>query len=278
MSVFRTALRRVGDTAIGDRLRTYINFRAPMNLRPMQSDASVSDLFPWRIDDTWKTRFEVTNTPSFLFPKEGIDDEVTIIAFRADGSEIERTQFVLSPFETRPYFLADLVGHKNGAVGTFSVFHHAPVAEKILKETKTHMAERGYLSFKRKDDAVWGVVHGNLHCLSKTPGGKQLGFAHGRVVKPEPYRLQLDMSDCRSFDLTFTNPSKKPQSLEVVYLSSTRTELKRVSRVISPRGIEVFNWDNNEEFCTLCEAWGALPMWRPAIFKHYESHFNVLHA
>ena len=238
MSVFRNALRRVADTAIGDRLRTAMQFRPPMNIRPLQVDASVSDLFPWRVNEVWETRFEVTNTPSFLFPNESMDDEVTIIAFRSDGSEIDRTHFVLSPFETRPYLLANLVGHENGAVGTFSVFHHAPKAEKILKETKSLVAERGYLSFKRKGDTVWGVVHGNLHCLSKAPGGTQLDFAHGRVVRPEPYRLQLDMSDCRSFDLTFTNPSTKLQSLEVVYLSSTRAEIKRVTRVIPPRGIE----------------------------------------
>ena len=278
MNVFRRALHHVADTPVGDRLRTYMKYRSPVNIRPMRSNASVSDLFPWRIDETWETRFDLTNTPSFLFPKESLTDQVTLVAFRANGREINRIELLLSPFETRPYRLVDLVGSGNGQIGTFAVFHHSAHAEKMLAKTKTHMAERGYLSFKRKTDSLWAVVHGNLHCVSKSPSRPDIDITHGRVAKPVPYRLQLDMSDCRSFELSFTNPSTIPQPLEIVYLSGTRSELRREKRIIKPRGIELFHWNNDEQLCTLCEAWGAMPMWRPAIFKHYDSHFNVLHS
>ena len=278
MSLFRRALRRIADTPSGDRLRTYLNYRPPVNIRPIRSNASISDLFPWRVDEVWQTYFEVTNTPSFLFPQEALTDQVTVVVFRSDGSEIDRAKLSLAPFESQPFILAELVGQGNGDIGTFSVFHHAPKAEKLLATTKSHVAERGYVSYKRKGDDLSAIVHGKLHCLSKSPDKPGFDFIHGRLKRAEPYRLQLDLSDCQTFDLIFTNPSSKQQSLDVVFMSATRTELKRERRMIPPRGIDVFRWNNEEQLCGLCEAWGGMPMWRPVVFKHYDTHFNVLHS
>jgi hypothetical protein len=179
MNFFRRALRRVADTPLGDRLRTHIKYRPPINIRPWHSDASVSDLFPWRVDETWQTRFEITNTPSFLFPDKALNDDVTLVAFRNDGNEIDRQKMTLAPFESRSYYLADIVGSDNGSVGPFAIVHHALQVESILKNSNSHVAERGYVSFKRNHDALWAVMHGNLHCLSKSPGSQKMDFVYG---------------------------------------------------------------------------------------------------
>lgn len=208
---------------LGDWLRTFLNYRPPVTIHPFSSKETLSEIFPWREDETWQSRFEISNVPSLIFPDEALSDQVTVIAFCADGSEIAHHEMNLAPFETWPYLLADLVGDDNYTVGTFSVFHHLPQAEARLGEKGIFMAERGYVSFKRREDALREFIHGNLLSLSKVSGQSTLGFFHGCRTRTEPYRLQLDMSDCRSFELTFTNPLPKPQQIQLMYLPKTRS-------------------------------------------------------
>lgn len=276
MSAARTMLRKLAETPLGERLRAALNVKPPVVVRPWSAEAAVSDMFPWRVDATWETRFDLTNVPSLVAPDLAPHDEATLVVFAADGSEIARQQFHLEPFEVKSLLIEDYLGGRVGA-GTFSVFHSCRGVPE-LAQTGRHLAERGYVAFRRRGDALWGVVHGNLHALSKNPGGQSLGFVHGRRPQPEPYRLQLRMDDCQRFELTFTNPSPKALPMRVRFLGENRTCLDEQVQTIAARGIGLYGWDNGKAPCVYVEAEGALAMWRPAIFKHYQTHFNVLHS
>ena len=64
--MIKKILRLIYDRPFCDHLRALLGVRPPIFLRPLRTMETVSDLFPWRVDDTWETQFELTNLPSFL--------------------------------------------------------------------------------------------------------------------------------------------------------------------------------------------------------------------
>ncbi|MBF0251429.1 MAG: hypothetical protein HQL35_12465, partial [Alphaproteobacteria bacterium] len=261
----------------GDVLRTALHYHPPINIRPASKDAGVSDMFPWRNDEVWDTRFDITNTASLVFSDAAPEDTITLVLFAMGGRELARHTFALAPFEVRPIVIGDYLPEGAGPAGTFSVFHSAPAVASRLRATGTHLAERGYLSFKRKQDDLWSSVHGNLHALSMSPSGT-MDYAHGRLDKVLPYRIQCRFDDCRRFEMTFTNPSPEEREMEVILFDVNRTKIGRQVLKIAPRGLGLFTWDNQEASCAMVEGRGSMFYWRPAIFKHYDTHFNILHS
>ncbi len=278
MSLVKNMLRPVFDTPFGDRVRTAIGYRPPVTMRPTHAHATLSDLFVWRLDDTWETAFDLVNVPSLIFPDWDLSDRATIVVFTDDGQEILRETFELEPLATKLLPLAELIDGFPGNHGTFSVFHHNSRAEKALASAKSHMAERGYVRYRRRGDKLWGIMHGNLHGVAHQHGSSQIFTVHGRLKEPAVYRVQADMSDCDRFDVALTNPSPQNQTATVAFLDAKRTEIDRTIRDIAPGGVAVVSWDNSAASCAMIECHGRLAMWRPALFKHYESHFNVLHS
>lgn len=275
--MIRNAIRRLADAPLAQVLRRKLGIKPPLAIRPISPEYAVSDLFPWRVDDTWDTRFDLTNVPSMIVPDRAPVDRVTVVVFALDGREIARECFELQPFEVRPLLLRDLVGD-NGPAGTFSVFHDPGAALAEVRAAGCNIAERGYLCFKRKGDALWGVVHGNLHALCKHPARDTLRHVAGRLPAPAPYRVQVRFDDTDRFELTFANASSKPQTLTLRLLDDARGEVGRLQQVIQPHGLGLFAVDNSDRRVKMVEAHGAIAMWRPAIFKYYASHYNILHS
>lgn len=278
MSALRSTLRGLADSHIGQVLRRKFGIKPPLAVRPPSPEYAVSDLFPWRVDDIWDTRFDLTNVPSMIFPDRAPQDRVTMVIHGLDGREITRKVFDLAPFEVHSVLLRDLVGDQAGPAGTFSVFHDPGSALADVRAAGCNIAERGYLCFKRRGDAIWGVVHGNLHALYKHPSSDAIGHVAGRLPDRAVYRVQVRFDDTDRFELTFANPSPQVQTVTLRLLDDNRAEVGRHDQVIQPHGLGLFAIDNAERKVSMVEAMGAIAMWRPAIFKHYPTHYNILHS
>lgn len=278
MSFVRNAVRALADSPIGQILRRNLGIKPPLAVRPLSPEYSVSDLFPWRVDDTWDTRFDLTNVPSMIFPDRAPHDRVTLVAFALDGRELARKIYDLQPFEVRSVLLRDIVGDAAGPAGTFAVFHDPGTAMADVRAAGCNIAERGYLSFKRKTDTIWGVVHGNLHALCKHPSSASIGHVAGRLNQPATYRVQTRFDDTDYFELTFANASSKTQSVTLRLLDDQRQQIGHQEQTINPHGLGLFAVHNSDRKIAMVEASGAIAMWRPAMFKYYPTHFNVLHS
>lgn len=277
MSFVRIAIRTLADSHAGQVIRRKLGVKPPLAVRPSSPEYSVSDLFPWRVDDIWDTRFDLTNVPSMIFPDSAPHDRVTMVVHGLDGREITRKVYELAPFEVRSVLLRDLVGSA-GPAGTFSVFHDPGAALADVREAGCNIAERGYLCFKRKGDVIWGVVHGNLHALCKHPSSDTIGHVAGRLPERAVYRVQVRFDDTDKFELTFANASSKIQTVTLRLLDDDRGEVGRQEQTIQPHGLGLFVIDNKDRKVAMVEALGGIAMWRPAIFKHYATHYNVLHS
>ncbi len=269
-------LKKVSDNALGDRVKTALRWRAPKLIRPFSSETMISELFPWRVDDTWNTRFDVANIPSIVFPEHAEDDTVSLYLFDQDGSQILKHEMVVSPFSSVPVTIGSLISNSN-SVGTFACFHKHPKSP-LLTESGSMITERNYVSYRRQGEKLWNYVHGNTNALAKINGKHELKSLTGRPVHSFVYSPQFQFNDCSRFELVYINPLSRQARLSVRLLGPERLETGKVDDILPARGLRVITIDNTDSHCHMIENNGDVPDWRPIIFKFYESHFDVLHG
>ena len=264
------------DKPLFDHLRAWLGFRSPFFLRPLRTAETISDLFPWRVADTWETRYDLMNIPSLVFPENKLVDLITIVFFDFKGQEISRKQIELEPFESKKILIRDFLGEGRGQ-GTFSCFHSAEVQEK-LQGTQCYFNDRQYVSYSWKEDVFWSYTHGNIYCLSKLPKGFNVRSVVPKQSKEIIYRPQLRMDDCDKFELFYVNPLKKPMKILVRGFDENWKESTRRECVIPSRGLQVFEFNNQSRSIVFVENRSRASLLRPTIFKYYDSFFDVLHG
>jgi hypothetical protein len=268
--------RLLSDNALVDRLKSAAGWHVPDPVRPVSRRATVSDLFPWRVDGDWNTKFDAMNLPSLVAPHVAADDRITIFAFDANGSEVQRYETTLSPFETTQLdFARDFAGLKGQ--GSFSCFHDSE-ALSVLPRSRCWLAERGYVAYRRIGDPLWSYVHGNAHALAAAPGDATPVSVATRTSRPRTYRVQAPFDDCTGFELVYVNPLRHRAALEVRVLDAGRHVIETRQAEVSPRGTASFVFNNAGRKIAMVENDGPRTAWRPVVFKHYESHFDVFHG
>lgn len=262
--------------AMSDRARTMLGIRPPFWVRPWRRGSAVSDLFPWRVDENWQTRFDLMNLSSLLLPDRAMREDVGVVFFDAGGRRIGQEFFRVEPFEVKTLQLADFV---SGGVGGFSCFHTGENGEGV-DCGGGHVVERNYLSFRRRGDntPVWAYVHGNTYAFAR---GSRNGFVRSIAGRPQStliYRPQMAFDDCNSFDLVFSNTTSHRLDVEVRCLDATRRVVRTERTIVSGYGVAKISVDNRARDIVMVENHGAHFMWRPVVFKFYETGFDVLHS
>jgi hypothetical protein len=253
-----------------------LGVRAPTWLRPWRPGAAISDLFPWRSDGQWQTRFDLMNLSALLFPDRPARENVWVVFFDTAGRIIRQERFRIEPFEKKELVVGDFV---SGELGGFSCFHLDDCGDTV-QCGGGHMVERNYLAFRRAQDQspIWAYVHGNTYAFSCDGHDAPLRSIAGRPRAPLVYRPQMCFDDCDAFDLVFSNTSTRAVEAEVRLLDKVR-ETVRTERVrLAPRGLARIGIDNGDRCITMVENYGAHFMWRPMVFKFYETGFDVLHS
>ncbi len=261
---------------LADRVRTLLGFRAPRWVRPWRRGDVVSDLFPWRADGDWQTRFDLMNLSALLFPDRAAREDVGVVFFDEKGEPIRQERFRIEPFAVKELGIADFVP---GGIGTFACFHMAEDGSGF-DCAGGHMVERNYLAFRRNSDAspIWAYVHGNTYALSRTDADAPLRSVAGRPGSKIPYRPQMRFDDCDAFDLVFSNTTNRKLEVEVRCLDAVRKLVRRDHAILPPRGVARIAVDNAKRDIVMVENYGDHFMWRPVVFKFYQTGFDVLHS
>ena len=265
----------VYETAIGCRLRRFIESNPIAELRPFNKRASISDLFVWRCDDEWETEFDLFNISSFVYPDEQPQEECRIILFDKDGQRIGSHSITLAPFERRVLRMSDYLGSERG-FGTFAVFHHS-ICASHYEAYKTHLTERGYIGYRRKGDVLKSFCHGNLQALSQ--GSEQQDFSYvAATTVPMRYHPQLILSDSPMIELIYTNPSARSRALSINLFDKDSRKVGERHVIIPARSVRIIKIDNAEKRIHTFDNVGGIVMWRPIIKKYYGTHFDVMHG
>jgi hypothetical protein len=273
---FKKNISPLYNNPLGDSLRAQLGIRPPRFIRPFSPSETISDLFIWRVDDTWETQYELMNLPSMLIPDKAEVDIVTMIAYDADGIEISRNIVELKPFESKKILIRNLLQGKKGQ-GTFGCFHSAYKLD-VIRKAGCYFTDRQYVSYFWQGDTIRNYVHGNIYGLSKLPSKNKTRSLVPTQRKIQIYRPQLRLDDCDRFELVYSNPSKKPLELLVRLFDDSWNEKGRQESIIPSKGLRIMEFDNQSRELVLMENQSRIGLCRPVIFKHYESFFDVLHG
>lgn len=267
-------LRKLGNTPLGLRLRTLLDYRRPSYYFHYQEP--VSDAFFWRVDEVWDTRFDLCHTAGILKPGYDEPYDVLLAVFDAEGNEIARRTECVEPMKIKRLALRELAGDHSG-LGTFSVFHLFD-KKSVLVNTETCVAERGYTSYRRKTDApgFWSYAHGNVYIRGYDPATGRVQALGQPTHEPWRMRPQVTFEDCRHFELCFANPVNGPFDMTLNLLGSGNQVLETRQQTLQPFSGFVFSSEGLDVVSV--EVLAKFTMFRPIIFKYYDSHFDVFHA
>ena len=84
MYPLKQLIKKFSNLPLSISLRNAIGIRPKYYIEPPLNN-SVSDLFLWRSDDVWRTRLDLLNLPSVLYPDQNITDKITLIFFDPQG-------------------------------------------------------------------------------------------------------------------------------------------------------------------------------------------------
>jgi hypothetical protein len=262
--------------ALTDRLRSVLGVRPPRWIRPFRAEATVSDLFPWRGGSAWDTRFDIMNMSTLLMPDAASSEEVSLVVFDDGGDLLKEERIAIEPFGMKTVRISDLAPRADQ--GTFACFH-ALASDCAADFSGGNLVERSYVSYRRRGSAspLWCYVHGNTYALSREDYGSMHSIA-GRPVGSLVYRPQLRFDDCERFEMVLTNTTMRRLTATVRALDSARKLVEERRAFIPACGMAVIGFDNHEGRIALVENEGRHFMWRPVLFKYYQSGFDVLHS
>lgn len=267
----------MANSAPGIMLRNSLGWKGKVYVETPLS-YSVSDLFFWCCDDNWRTRFDLMNLPSILFPQKNLEDVVTILFYNQKGEELFREKVVIPPLQGHVVYVDQIVG-ENAGFGTMAFFHEANPSNES-EEPETCITERGFVGYRRLSDKtpLWSYVHGAAFVLGKPPGIDKPEAIRRSISQYLTYRPQVVMADCSRFDLIYINPMMGEQRIIVRGLNKSGDEIEKMERVIPARGAERFSFGNKNQTIWRIENDSSIYNWRPIIKKYYESHFDVFHS
>jgi len=249
-------------------------FKQPLTYHPDSAGAPVSDLFVWRESDEWETFFELTDLPALFAGPQSAGGHVTLVFFDASGQPLLEKTVAITPGRRNTLALSEIVGRGSGFFGTFAVFHsHTPQSLQVLG---SHLAERGYLSYRYRGAPLRAYVHGNLDAIARLPD-QSLQLLGGVSVRCREYSLQHDLGTQGSYELGMVNPTPKKQRIVCRTLSANGKLSDCRAVDLEPRGSHFFSVAPQDEQLKVVIS-SHLIMARPLLFQIKNQKMDVFHG
>jgi hypothetical protein len=274
----KKVIREFSRSPIGLYLREKLNVYPPaINLR--YSEVS-SDLFIWRDPSIWNNYFNIAHLGPILNPNYQDSYNALIEFYDSTGSKVGSKQVMLVYGVNKLLDINELLidMSKSGGNGTFAIFHLADI-KAIFNGEKICIAERGFVSYKRKSDKslLRSYSHGNTNAVAYSLK-KRTSRRIGVVQKNKQYfRSQLSLDDAVSSEIALVNFLEKEAEIGIYqYKNGVKEKLKNVR--INSGGLAIIQSDIDFDSKYLLEFESKLNFLRPILFKYYENHFDVLHG
>ncbi len=241
---------------------------------PAIAGAPVSDLFLWRNSEEWETFFELMDLPALFTGPDSAGGHITLVLFDASGQFLLEKKIEITPGRRKTLALFETIGSGFGSVGTFSVFHaHTP---KSLQGLGSHLAERGYVSYRYRCAPLRAYVHGNLDAIAQLPD-QRLQLLGGQSIRCREYHLQHAMGKQGYYELGIVNPTPKRQRVVCRILSANGKLIDLQSVDLAPRGTHLFRVtpEHTQQRIVISS---RLVMARPLVFRIVNQTMDVFHG
>ena len=249
-------------------------YKQPLTHLPAIAGAPVSDLFLWRNSKEWETFFELTDLPALFAGLARPAGHVTLVLFDAAGQQFLEKTVEITPGRRNTLALSGIIGSGFGSVGTFSVFH--AYTPRSLQALGSHLAERGYVSYRYLSGPIRAYVHGNLDAIARLPD-QRLQLLGGQSVRCRDYYLQYALAAPASYDLGIVNPTSKTQTIACRTLSASGNQMGLQSVKLPPCGSHLFRVEPQCAQQRIVMS-SRLIMARPLVFRVQNQKTDVFHG
>ncbi len=251
-------------------------YRQPLTRMPSQAGAPVSDLFLWRKGPDWQTSFELTDMAGLY---EAADNsacgKTCIRLFDGSGKRIGQQEFVPPLYRRQQIDISALAQATEDCAGTFAVFHSHTPAE--VQQLGSHLAERGYVSYRFRGAPLRAYVHGNLDAAA-LEAQQQMTLLAGSGPLWREYRLQHELLTGSRYDIAVVNPSPRRQNVMCEVLDTVGGKrLQALSATLSPGACHLFTLTPGPASQRVVIR-SRLVMARPLIFRIEGQRMDVLHG
>lgn len=248
-------------------------YKQPLTYKPSAEGATVSDLFIWRNSPIWETFFELTDLLSLFEESRNLSRQVTVVFFDNFGCRFLEKTFDLEPNRRYTLALSEIIGNVPSQFGTFAVFHsHTP---QSICASGSHIAERGYISYRYRASVLRSYVHGNLDAIARLPDGgiEMLG---GVSLRSREYWLQ-HFQPLANYDLAIVNPTDSFQKITCNIFPLDGITLDQQVVDLKPRASYIFE-AKPEHIHQRIGLRSKLVMARPLVFCIQNLVLNVFHG
>lgn len=250
------------------------SYKQPLTRVPAIAGAPVSDLFVWRNSEEWETFFELTDLPALFAGPVSAGGHVTLVLFDAAGQPFRKQTVEITPGRRNTLDLSGLIGSEFGSVGTFSVFHaHTP---QRVQGLGSHLAERGYVSYRYCGAPLRAYVHGNLDAIARLPD-QSLQLLGGQSIRCRQYNLQHALGTQGYYELGIVNPTPKKQRIVCRALSASGILLGLQTADLPSRGSHLFRVASEHAQQRIVMS-SRLIMARPLVFHIQNQAMDVFHG
>ena len=249
-------------------------YRQSLTRFPHNICATVSDLFVWRNSDEWETYFELINMLTLFPGQEGSEDQVTLVFFDAFGQAFLDKTISITSGRRQTVALSEIIGKDSGFFGTFAVFHaQTPTCLQLIG---SHLAERGYVSYRYRGAPLRSYVHGNIDAITRLPNDR-LQMLGGHSLRRREYNLQLSIVTEHYYELGIVNTTAKKHIIRVKSLTLSGEMLCVQTIKLTPRGCHLFRIaaESAQQRIVISS---HLVMARPLVFQIWDQKMDVFHG
>lgn len=273
-----TQLKKSVISLLPDNLTRFLRKKMSLVKIPDTFNATISDLFPFRIADGWETHFELLNVPTLIDPlhQHNNNYRVRFVFFDETGTLIHEWVTEVQGCFRRTICLNELLNGKSiSGYGTFACFHENYLPNLIAQGS--FLAERGYTGYLNKSiSKVKGYVHGNLDALAKSDDNKFICLGKSHFTKKE-FRLQHQLTGPATYELGLVNTSDKTESIVVEIISNNHTKIN-IEKKIPSKGIVWISHSLHKDEDARVIIHSRLNLPRPVVFRLMDKSFDVFHA
>ena len=256
-NLLKSSIKPYYNSPTGIKIRNNFGFRiVPIIFPEYLQSYSISDAFPWRTDEGYKTYFRYSDILNNFY---NIDSNgVKFIFYNNNGDVIK--EFVESNIDN----INELVIDKDfiscdEEFGDFSIFH---LFDSNLQNIK--IPNRCYIGFA-KNNSIPSYVHGNIYCRYWNPTTNKIKTDIIKLTrKVHNYLIQKNFSGFDKIELYFTNQTT---SKYWIIINNTKINLNvGQSMIIDVKPCEIIHIKSNNFWA------------RPIDFTEINSFIDCFHA
>lgn len=261
------------------RIRDLLRNEVSLVRLPKRPRTVISDLFPFRVDGSWETHFELLNVPSLIDPARVAQSSyvATFHFFDETGQPVHRWQTESQGMRRRTISINEVMrGVPSSGRGTFACFHEAFLPQ--LETRQSFLTERGYTGYANTAlSKVRGYVHGNLDAIACDDAGRLTCLGKSFRLGSGEYRLQHQLEGPAIYEFCVVNTSDADEDI-TFEIQSDAAATTRQTQFVPSRGVMWISREVKADERARVVIHSKLNLPRPVVFRIERQSFDVFHG